>query len=57
MVQLILYVHFNDIFLRVNDLRNLKVTALVLLVRLWFQFEVLYTKYSVIGVWRSINWQ
>jgi len=57
MIQLILYVHFNEILLRVNDLRNLKVTSLELLVQLCVWFEVWYTKCSVIGVWRSINWQ
>lgn len=35
MVQLILYVHFSEILLRVNDLRNLKVTSLEVLVRLF----------------------
>lgn len=34
MVKLILYVHFNEILLRVNDLLNLKVTALEVLERL-----------------------
>jgi len=53
----ILYVHFKEILLRVNDLLNLKVTALVVLVRLCVEFQAWYPKYSVIGVWRSINWQ